>query len=45
MGSWPKDELQRVAEADDLRISPFREDGVTDIVVERGDEGVARIQS
>ena len=29
MGSWPKDELQRVAEADDLHISPFREDGAT----------------
>ena len=29
MGSWSKDELRRVAEADDLHISPFREDGVT----------------
>ena len=29
MGSWSKDELRRVAEADDLHISPYREDGVT----------------
>jgi hypothetical protein len=29
MSSWLKDELQRVAEADDLHISPFREDGAT----------------
>ena len=29
MGSWSKDELRRVAEADDLHVSPFREDGVT----------------
>ena len=29
MGSWSKDELRRVAGADDLHISPFREDGVT----------------
>jgi hypothetical protein len=29
MGSWSKDELRSVAEADDLHISPFREDGVT----------------
>jgi hypothetical protein len=29
MGSWSKDALRRVAEADDLHISPFREDGVT----------------
>ena len=29
MGSWSKDELRRIAEADDLHISPFREDGVT----------------
>jgi hypothetical protein len=27
--SWLKDELQRIAQADDLHISPFREDGVT----------------
>ena len=26
---WPEDELRRIAEADDLHISPFREDGVT----------------
>ena len=29
MRTWSKDELRRIAEADDLRISPFREDGVT----------------
>ena len=29
MATWSKDELSKVAEADDLRISPFREDGVT----------------
>jgi hypothetical protein len=29
MSTWPKDELRRIAEADDLHISPFREDGVT----------------
>jgi hypothetical protein len=29
MTKWPKDELRRIAEADDLHISPFREDGVT----------------
>jgi hypothetical protein len=27
--AWSKDELRKVAEADDLHISPFREDGVT----------------
>lgn len=27
--TWPKDELRRIAEADDLHIAPFREDGVT----------------
>lgn len=27
--TWPKDELRMIAEADDLHISPFREDGVT----------------
>jgi hypothetical protein len=29
METWPKEELQKIAEADDLHISPFREDGVT----------------
>ena len=29
MSTWSKDELRRVASADDLHISPFREDGVT----------------
>jgi hypothetical protein len=29
MISWSKDELRKIAEADDLHISPFREDGVT----------------
>jgi hypothetical protein len=29
MMTWSKDELLKVAEADDLHISPFREDGVT----------------
>ena len=27
--TWSKDELRRIAEADDLHISPFREGGVT----------------
>jgi hypothetical protein len=27
--TWSKEELRRIAEADDLHISPFREDGVT----------------
>jgi len=27
--TWSKDELRRIAEADDLHIAPFREDGVT----------------
>jgi hypothetical protein len=27
--TWSKDELRRIAEADDLHISPFREDRVT----------------
>ena len=27
--TWSKDELQKIAQADDLHISPFREDGVT----------------
>ena len=26
--TWSKDELRSIAEADDLHISPFREDGV-----------------
>ncbi|MGH6641696.1 MAG: DUF2255 family protein [Hypericibacter sp.] len=26
---WPKDDLRKIAEADDLHISPFRDDGVT----------------
>ena len=29
MSKWSKDELYKIAEADDLHISPFREDGVT----------------
>ena len=29
MTIWPKDELRKIAEADDLHISPFREDGRT----------------
>ena len=29
MMAWSKDELHRIAQADDLHISPFREDGVT----------------
>jgi hypothetical protein len=29
MKTWPKDKLRKIAEADDLQISPFREDGVT----------------
>jgi hypothetical protein len=29
MATWSKDELRKIAEADDLHISPFREDGVT----------------
>jgi hypothetical protein len=29
MATWPKDELRRIAAADDLHISPFREDGRT----------------
>ena len=27
--TWSKDELRKIAEADDLHISPLREDGVT----------------
>jgi hypothetical protein len=29
MAAWSKDELQKIAEADDLHISPFRADGAT----------------
>ena len=29
MSRWPKEELRKIAEADDLHISPFREDGKT----------------
>ena len=29
MTDWKKDELRKITEADDLHISPFREDGVT----------------
>jgi len=29
MSTWSKDELNKVAETDDLHISPFREDGKT----------------
>src|SRR5690242_20757187 len=29
MPPWSKEELRKIAEADDLHISPFREDGVT----------------
>ena len=29
MSTWPKDELTRIAETDDLHISPLREDGKT----------------
>ena len=29
MSTWSRDELQKIAEADDLHVSPFREDGVT----------------
>ena len=29
MSTWPKDELRKIAEADDLHISPLREDGGT----------------
>ena len=28
MVTWSQDELRKIAEADDLHISPFREDGV-----------------
>jgi hypothetical protein len=29
MTTWSKDELRKIAEADDLHIAPFREDGMT----------------
>ena len=29
MTTWSEDELRKIAETDDLHISPFREDGVT----------------
>jgi hypothetical protein len=29
MSKWPKEELRKIAETDDLHISPFREDGAT----------------
>jgi hypothetical protein len=29
MSNWPKDDLQKIAEADDLHIAPFRDDGMT----------------
>jgi hypothetical protein len=29
MATWSEDELRKIGEADDLRISPFREDGAT----------------
>jgi hypothetical protein len=29
MTQWPKEELSKIANADDLHIAPFREDGVT----------------
>lgn len=29
MAAWSKEELHKIAAADDLHISPFREDGVT----------------
>jgi len=29
MAAWSREELHTIAEADDLHISPFREDGVT----------------
>ena len=29
MPTWPKDELRKIAESDDLHISPFRDDGKT----------------
>jgi hypothetical protein len=29
MTTWPKEELRKIAQADDLRIAPFRDDGAT----------------
>jgi hypothetical protein len=29
MTAWPKDELGKIAEADDLHVAPLREDGKT----------------
>ena len=29
MTAWSQDELRRIAEADDLHVAPFREDGAT----------------
>src|SRR6266403_2699964 len=29
MSTWPKDELRKIAENDDLHIAPFRDDGKT----------------
>jgi hypothetical protein len=29
MSSWSKEELKRIADADDLHVAPYREDGVT----------------
>lgn len=29
MADWPEDELKLIADADDLHIAPFRDDGVT----------------
>jgi hypothetical protein len=29
MSAWPKDELDKISETDDLHISPFRDDGKT----------------
>jgi hypothetical protein len=29
MNAWSADELRRIADSDDLHVSPFREDGVT----------------
>jgi len=29
MTAWRREELRKIAEADDLHISPFRDDGIT----------------
>jgi hypothetical protein len=29
VSTWPEEELRKTAEADDLHIAPFREDGAT----------------